>query len=65
MLLLNHVLRKMINHKYQLQAISLLTGFYKLFELLTFHCLKHNLVSNNNLEAGQNPPRVVAPTEEE
>jgi len=31
------------------RPVSLLTGFSKLFELLIFHCLKHNLVSNNIL----------------
>jgi hypothetical protein len=35
------------------RPISLLTGFYKIFELLIFQRLKHHLVSNNVLVSEQ------------
>jgi hypothetical protein len=38
-----------INQKYKITDLSLLTGFSKIFELLIFHRLKHHLVSNSIL----------------
>jgi len=38
-----------INHRYHIIPLSVLTGFYKIFELLIFHRLEHHLVSNNTL----------------
>jgi len=38
-----------INHRYQIIPLFVLTGFSKIFELLIFHRLECHLVSNNIL----------------